>query len=70
MCSRLVIAVHLQIQKLRQVSFKNYFKFIILIKIKILAAAAQSQVVYKNLSAVIEGKEPYVNYDGYASWYA
>lgn len=32
------------------------------------AAAAQSQVVYKNLSAVMEGKEPCVNYDGYASW--
>lgn len=31
------------------------------------AAAAQSQVVYKNLSAVIEGKDPVKNYDGYAS---
>lgn len=32
------------------------------------AAAAQSQIVYKNLSAVMEGKEPFRNYDGYASW--
>lgn len=31
------------------------------------AAAAQSQVVYQNLSAIMEGKEPVRNYDGYAS---
>jgi NADPH-dependent 2,4-dienoyl-CoA reductase/sulfur reductase-like enzyme len=31
------------------------------------AAAAQCQVVYKNLSSIIEGGEPIRNYDGYAS---
>lgn len=31
------------------------------------AAAAQCQVVYKNLSAIIDGKQPFKNYDGYAS---
>lgn len=31
------------------------------------AAAVQSQVVFKNLSAVMEGGEPVRNYDGYAS---
>jgi eukaryotic sulfide quinone oxidoreductase len=31
------------------------------------AAAAQCQVVYKNLSEIIEGRQPIRNYDGYAS---
>jgi eukaryotic sulfide quinone oxidoreductase len=31
------------------------------------AAAAQCQVVYKNLSSVMEGKQITDNYDGYAS---
>lgn len=31
------------------------------------AAAAQCQVVYKNLSEIIEGRRPVINYDGYAS---
>jgi eukaryotic sulfide quinone oxidoreductase len=31
------------------------------------AAAAQCQVVYKNLSEIIEGRRPIRNYDGYAS---
>lgn len=31
------------------------------------AAAAQCQVVYKNLSEIIEGRKPISNYDGYAS---
>lgn len=31
------------------------------------AAAAQSQVVFKNLSEIVEGRKPILNYDGYAS---
>lgn len=31
------------------------------------AAAAQCQVVYKNLSEILEGRKPIRNYDGYAS---
>lgn len=31
------------------------------------AAAAQCQVVYKNLSEIIDGRRPILNYDGYAS---
>jgi eukaryotic sulfide quinone oxidoreductase len=31
------------------------------------AAAVQSQVVFKNLSEIVEGRKPIQNYDGYAS---